>query len=148
MGMGKGNQLSDSAWAKFVELWRWYQRVKHLIKPQQRRRQIISAGGGSGEIRRAKCTAAAGTGVTIEANLFHPTTGVEQTTGDESAITVYCNMSPYTTANLSDGSRLLGIGDNIFVTKSVYDNSGTPVTRWYEVGGFDVFEECVCTEPA
>jgi len=43
---GKGNMISDSAWRKIVEIFKWYERVKHQTKPQQRRRQIISAGGG------------------------------------------------------------------------------------------------------
>jgi len=152
MGMGKGNLWSDSAWAKFVEMWRWYQRVKHLIKPQQRRRQIISAGdGGSGDLRRAKVLSpGAGSGSTITANLLHRSTGVEQTTGDEAGVTVYCNISDPsgTGLGLNYCSRLLDTGDILEVIKHKYDNSGTPEDRWYSVEGFHAFKYCVCTEPA
>lgn len=57
---------------------------------------VIGGGGGSGsEIRRAKLTASAGEGNTITANLYD-SSGVEQTTGDEAGITVYCNINAQT----------------------------------------------------
>ena len=45
--MSGGYTFSKSAWLKFVEMVKWYERVKHQIKPQHRRRQIISGGGGA-----------------------------------------------------------------------------------------------------
>lgn len=95
--------------------------------------------------RRAKVTADAGAGATITANLFHATTGVEQTTGDEAGITVYCNISGGT--KLNEASRLLANGDVISVYTSIYNNGGTPEARWYAHEGFDVTEECGCTTP-
>jgi len=94
-------------------------------------------------LRRAKCTADAGSGSTITVNLYNAATGIEETTGDESGITVYCNISGGSALN--EASRLLAIGSVIFVSRSVYDNAGTPETRWYAVEGFDVTEECECT---
>ncbi|MBW8017101.1 MAG: hypothetical protein FVQ82_13025 [Planctomycetes bacterium] len=96
-----------------------------------------------GQARRAKVTEDAGIGSTITANLYHATTGVEQTTGDEAGITVYCNISGGTALN--EASRLLGNGDGIEVKLFPYDNAGTVEYRWYCPEGFDVVtEECEC----
>jgi hypothetical protein len=93
---------------------------------------------GGQTVRRASCTADAGAGSTIAATLYKS----DGTTGD--AITVYCNISNGTALN--SAVPRLEIGDNIFVTKSTYDNSGTPEVRWYCVTNFNLSNNCVCTE--
>jgi len=93
---------------------------------------------------RAKCTTDAGAGATITANLYDTITGVEQTTGEGAGITVYCNIHNGT--DLNETLPRLESGKDIFVGTSVYDNSGTPETRWYCTGiPFQGSEDCVCS---
>jgi len=107
-------------------------------------------GGYGGLYRRAKVIAAVGANDYFTANLYHVTTGVEQTTGNEAGVTVYCNISDPSDTGLGLNScvRLLSVGDIVEVVKHAYDNAGTPEYRWYAVEGFAAFKECVCTEPA
>lgn len=95
-----------------------------------------SGGSSSSSMFRAACTADAGSGSTIAATLYR----ADGTTGD--AITVYCNIS--NGAALNSAVPRLEIGDNIFVTKSTYNNSGTPESRWYCVTNFQTSEDCTC----
>lgn len=91
--------------------------------------RIPSGGGGGGkDIRRAKLTANAGSGNTITANLYN-SAGVEQTSGDESGITVYCTIVGGTALNVA--VPVIGDNQDIFVVKLPYDNSGTVEQRWY-----------------
>jgi len=98
--------------------------------------------GGSNNTRRDICTADAGASSTITANLYHVTTGVEQTTGDEAGITVYCSVTGG--ADLNNALTRLEIGLDIPVYLSVYDNAGTPEPRWFFGGVFQESEDCTC----
>lgn len=104
-------------------------------------RERIAKKGGSEDsanpVIRAACTSPAGLGSTIAATLFN----TDGTTGD--AITVYCNISNGTALNAA--TPRLEIGDQIFVTESNFDNSGTPVARYYCVSNFMATEECGCS---
>ena len=104
---------------------------------------------GGGVLRRAKVAAAVGANDYFTANLYHATTGVEQTTGNEAGVTVYCNISdPSDTGlGLNRCIRLLSVGDIVEVVRHAYDNAGTPEYKWYAVEGFAAFKNCVCTEP-
>jgi hypothetical protein len=92
-------------------------------------------------VRRAKLTAPAGDGNTITANLYDAD-GIEQTSGDEAGVTVYCNInkqqpSPFGT-HLSSCIPRLYSGEEITVIKlpcRIEDENhlGTYITvyRWY-----------------
>ncbi len=104
----------------------------------------LGGGGDSGgtPVRRAKVTQDAPAGSTITANLFDATSGVEATSGDEFGVTLYTNISNGSTLDLA--SRGLKENDEVFIVESVFDNAGTPETRWYIVSGFDTVKDCVC----
>lgn len=82
----------------------------------------------SAPVRRAITTAAAGSGNTITANLYD-SSGIEQTEGDESNITVYCTILGGSALN----SALPYLQDNtdIFVTKLPFSETEQ---RWYLIG--------------
>ena len=61
-------------------------------------------------------------------------------------VDVYFNISGG--SDLNEALPRLAEDDEIFVVESVFDNSGTPVTRWYCVSNFQTTEDCVCEEPA
>ena len=102
------------------------------------RERIAKKGGGESvnPVIRASCTADAGAGSTIAATLY----ASDGTTGE--AITVYCNISNET--DLNAATPRLEIGDDIFVTISTFDNSGTPEDRYYCVSNFQATEICTC----
>lgn len=106
----------------------WYKRHKN-DPPNWRGRPIITGGGGS-EIRRAKLTADAGSGNTITANLYN-NAGEEQTTGDESGVTVYCLFNHSSSNSLSAAIPRLYNGQDITVTKLAYINGEEVEQRWY-----------------
>lgn len=89
-----------------------------------------------GIVSRAVCTADAGAGTTIAATLY----ASDGTTGD--AITVYCSIA--NGSDLNEATPRLEIGLDIFVTKSTYDNAGTPEQRWYCDTVFQTTEDCTC----
>ncbi len=85
-------------------------------------------------IRRAKLTTSAGTGNTITANLYDAD-GIEQTSGDEAGVTVYCNInkqqpSPFGT-HLSSCIPRLYSGQEITVIKLPCRVDNQTVYRWY-----------------
>ena len=88
------------------------------------------------EIRRAITTAAAGASATITANLYD-SSGVEQTTGDEAGITVYCTVTG--SANLNAAIPLLANDTDIFVTQLPYDST---TNRWYCTQIFQKMDIC------
>jgi hypothetical protein len=120
--------LNDSDVGKIKAMNNSYQRGKKIPRPIQIRRANPRIFGGGIDIRRAKLTASAGAGNTITANLYK--NGVEQTTGEEAGVTVYCDVA--------DGESDLNIciprltsGKEIKVVKLAFDNSGTVEQRWY-----------------
>lgn len=92
--------------------------------------------GDFGKAIRATCTQDAPSGNTITANIFLPD-GTEGT-----AVTVHCNISNGT--DLNGAIPRLEDNDEIFITQSVFDNTGTPVFRWYCVSNFQATEDCTC----
>jgi hypothetical protein len=115
------------------EMAQWYRQNRgHFPDPGRRNPRLFGEGVAGSELRRAKLTANAGAGMTITANLYN-NAGIEQTTGAEHNVTVYCDIS--------DGSSALNIciprlvnGKEIKVAKLAYDNSGTIQYRWYLIG--------------
>jgi len=97
----------------------------------------IVSGSTANPVVRASCTAGAGDYSYIAATLYKS----DGTVGE--AITVYCNISNETKLNAS--TPRLEIGDDIFVTKSNYDNAGTPEERYYCVSNFQATENCGCS---
>jgi hypothetical protein len=97
----------------------------------------IGRGSGS-QVTRAALTAAAGSGTTITATLFKS----DGTTGD--AITVHFNLSRAT--DLNECLPRFESGDEIFVTRSTFDNAGMPESRWYCTMTPHGSEDCVCSE--
>lgn len=87
-------------------------------------------------IRRAITTAAAGAGSTITANLYN-SAGVEQTTGSESGITVYCTICGGTALN--SAIPYLENDDDIFVVKLPYSSTEQ---RWYCLQIFQTLGTC------
>uniref|UniRef100_A0A6H1ZN82 Uncharacterized protein n=1 Tax=viral metagenome TaxID=1070528 RepID=A0A6H1ZN82_9ZZZZ len=90
----------------------------------------------SAKIRRAITTAAAGAGATITANLYN-SAGVEQTTGDESGITVYCSICGGTALNAA--LPLLEDNDDIFIISLPYS---AEADRWYCISLFFNVDIC------
>ncbi len=85
-------------------------------------------------IRRAKLTASAGTGNTITANLYD-SSGIEQTSGNEAGVTVYCNINkqqpaPFGT-HLSSCIPRLYSGQEITVIKLPCRVDNQTEYRWY-----------------
>ncbi len=92
-------------------------------------------------IRRAKLTASAGTGNTITANLYD-SSGIEQTTGDEAGVTVYCNINktqdePFGT-HLSSCIPRLYSGQEITVVKVPCQIEDQTEYRWYCTAVFQI----------
>jgi hypothetical protein len=81
-------------------------------------------------IRRAKLTTSAGSGNTVTANLYD-SAGNEQTSGDESGATVYCNINNSGIANLYDCIPRLYSGQDITVVKLPCRVDNQTVYRWY-----------------
>lgn len=93
---------------------------------------------GIGVNRRARTTAAAGAATTIVCNLYDQN-GVEQLTGDESGITVYCFVSDGS-ANLNAAVPRLRDNEDVIVTLLPFSPSEN---RWYMVfAGFQPSEDC------
>jgi hypothetical protein len=74
--------------------------------------------------RRARTKAAAGSGSTIVCNLYD-LNGVEQTTGDESGITVYCDIINTTDLNLA----VPRLPNNFDITIELHPHNATE-DRW------------------
>jgi hypothetical protein len=93
-----------------------------------------SGGGGSGSgtsTRWAKLTEDATASDTIHANLLGASDGIAD---EETETTLYAEI--LNSSRLDLAMPRLSEGDIIPVTERVYDNEGTPVTRWYIV---DIF---------
>ena len=93
----------------------------------------------SNRVRRAITTEAAGAAVTITANLYG-TDGIEQETGDEAGVTVYCTVTGG--ANLNEAIPALVNDADIFVVKLPYDNAGDVEYRWYCLQVFQSMDNC------
>ncbi len=87
-------------------------------------------------IRRARTTAAAGAAATIVCSLYD-SNGVEQTSGDEFEVTVYCTVTG--SANLNEAIPALENDMDIFVTLQPYN---TTTWRWYCVQIFQSMDNC------
>jgi hypothetical protein len=99
----------------------------------------VRASGLAGGIRRAITTEAATANDHITCNLYD-NNGVEQTTGDESGIEVYCSIMDGTALNAA--VPRLEDNDDLFIVSMPYDNAGTPEQRWYCVSLFNGSEDC------
>jgi hypothetical protein len=93
-----------------------------------------------GIIRRAKTTQAAPALETITANLYDYR-GVEQTTGPESGVTVYCTVVDGG-ADLNASLPRYRDDEDIFITLLPFDNLGTPELRWFAPFPFQPSEDC------
>jgi len=103
----------------------------------------VFSGSGSGEIRRAKLTASAGATATITANLYN-SAGVEQTTGDEAGVTVYCDIHGGTVLNAA--IPRLATGEIIKVAKLPFLNGTILEQRWTCLTEFQASIDCDCAE--
>lgn len=93
-------------------------------------------------VRRAITTAAAGAGNTITVNLYD-SNGIEQTSGDESNITVYCTIVGGSALNTA--IPRLENDTPIEVIQHPYWNEGIVEQRWYCAGlPFQASEVCDC----
>ncbi len=92
--------------------------------------------------RRARCAEDAPLGSTILADLYDEVTGVLATEGDEFGVTVHCNIA--NGIDLNETTPRLEIGLDIPVYRSIFDNAGTPESRWYYNGTFQASEDCTC----
>ena len=89
-------------------------------------------------VRRAVCTADAGSGSTIAANLKSLVDGTTNT-----AITVNCNIS--NGSALDEAVPRLEDGDTIMVARS---KTGASSYSWYCLSNFQTSEDCTCGEEA
>jgi hypothetical protein len=105
-----------------------------------RRVSRVGGGGGSsfGSVVRAACTEDAQSDNIIEVTLYES----DGTAG--SAIEVYCNISNGTA--LDEAVPRLETGDDIFITQSMVDVTGTPTARSYCVSNFQASENCTCEQ--
>jgi hypothetical protein len=105
-----------------------------------RRVSRVGGSGGSsfGSVVRAACTENAQGDNIIEATLYES----DGTAG--AAIEVYCNISNGTA--LDEAVPRLETGDDIFITQSMVDVTGTPTARWYCVSNFQASEDCTCEQ--
>ena len=104
----------------------------------QRISDTARASSDDGLVTRATCTQDAQATNQITANLFK-SDGTEGT-----AITVFCNIS--NGSALNEAVPRLEDNDEIFVTQSVFDDGGSPVTRYYCVSNFQASENCTCEQ--
>lgn len=97
--------------------------------------RIIKNKGGAGgvgtQVRRAITTQAAPAQTYITANLYSESTGLEQTSGAESGLSIYCSTMG---ANLDVCIPRLKDNTDIWVAQFNYDNGGTATARWYMIG--------------
>ena len=70
--------------------------------------------------------------------------GSAKADAEQYGIEVHCDIS--NGSDLDSATPLLIEGNPITVYESVFDNAGTPETRWYCSTNFDTHEECTCTE--
>lgn len=114
----------------------------NIIEVMRRVSRVGGVGGGGsfGSVVRAACTENAQSDNIIEATLYES----DGTAG--AAIDVYCNIS--NGSALNEAVPRLENGDDIFVTRSMVDVTGTPTARYFCVSNFQVSEECVCEAPA
>lgn len=89
------------------------------------------------QVRRAKTTQAAPAGTTITANLYD-FNGVEQTSGAESGITVYCTVVDGS-ANLNAALPRLRDNEDMFVAFLPFSSTAY---RWYCLSLFQPSEDC------
>ena len=107
---------------------------------RKRMSKSSSSGDGGGTVRRAITTTAAGASTTITANLYD-SNGSEQTTGDESGITVYFSIVSSTGGggNLNACLPQLKDDTDIFIVSLPYDSSNN---RWYYIGTVQSLDTC------
>jgi len=137
------NQLDNMRGDEFVQIKRSGAGTTVGLNLAKARERISGKGSigdtvGGNTIKRASLTAAAGSGSTIAATLYK----LDGTTGE--AITVNCNIS--NGSDLNSAVPRLESGDDIFVTKSTFDNSGTPEVKWYCISNFQASEDCTCEQ--
>lgn len=129
--------LSDNDVRVLNELLRWYRQNKGILGNLYRRNPRLFGSGT--QVRRAITTAAAGATETIVCNIYD-SSGVEQTTGNEAAITVYCSITG--SANLDGAIPALEDDMDIFVIQLPYDNAGVVEQRWYCTQIFQSMDNC------
>ena len=109
-------------------------------------KRSISFGSTLGIIRKAKCTADAGAGLTITADLFDYNTGELQTTGNEVGVIINCRISGG--SNLNEATPRIEEDDVIFVSKNNSWNGTETEALWDCVTVFQGTEDCTCEAPA
>ena len=101
-----------------------------------RRVSRVKGSSSFGSVVRAACTENAQNDNIIEATLYES----DGTTG--AAISVHCNISNGTA--LDEAVPRLETADDIFITLSMVDVTGTPTARYYCVTNFQASEDCTC----
>lgn len=127
--MGNGYVLSERDYRRIQEMLLWYDRNKNLRNTVRRRN--IASGGAPANVRRAITTADAGSGDTITANIYD-SSGIEQTEGDESGVTVHCSIIGG--GNLNTAVPYLLTGDIIFISLIHKE--------WWCIWWFNGFVDC------
>jgi hypothetical protein len=110
----------------------------NLIEVMRRVSRVNGSGSGFGSVVRAACTEDAQSDNIIEATLYES----DGTAG--AAIEVYCNIS--NGSALNEAVPRLEDADDIFITQSMVDVTGTPTARWYCVSNFQASEDCTCEQ--
>lgn len=103
-----------------------------------RRVSRVKGSSSFGSVVRAACTEDAQSDNIIEATLYES----DGTTG--AAIEVFCNISNGTA--LDEAVPRLETADDIFITLSMVDVTGTPTARYYCVSNFQASEDCTCEQ--
>lgn len=91
------------------------------------------------KVRRAITTQAAPAATYITANLYD-SSGIEITSGDESAINIHCSVIGG--VNLNAAVPRLEDNDDIFVAKIPYASASEVVNRWYCINLFQKSQAC------
>jgi hypothetical protein len=128
--------LSENDVKKLKEIKTWYERNKGLFGNFYRRNPRLFGTDSGSEIRRAITTAAAGAGATIKANLYN-NAGVEQTSGAEFNVDVYCTIIGGTALNAA--APRLENDDDIFIVSLPFSATAK---RWYCVSLFSGTRDC------
>lgn len=90
-------------------------------------------------VRRAITTEAAPAATNITCNLYD-SSGQEITSGEGSAIEVYCSVIGG--GNLSAAVPRLEDNDDLFIVQLPYNNGGTAESRWYCLSLFQASQDC------
>ena len=134
--------LSESDHQRLQKALSWCERIGYTLLPNMFRRNPRLAGSGGGtDIRRCRIAEVVSNHAYVKASLLNRTTGIAATEGDEFEIDVYMDIAGG--IRMDRACPLLAIGQECGCYQAVYDNNGTPVTRWVIIPPANAAEDYV-----